>query len=112
MAEITRICDRVIFLDHGKIVSQGTPRELTKQVTTAYLQITFNTPKEDMEKYLKDQNENFSFLHSDIVVIKTEEQLIPKLIFSMSKENIYMTDIEIKKPSLEDVFIQIARGKS
>ena len=30
MAEVTRVCDRVIFLDKGKIVAEDTPLGLTK----------------------------------------------------------------------------------
>jgi len=32
MAEINKMCDRVIFLNRGKIIAQGTPLELTKKV--------------------------------------------------------------------------------
>lgn len=32
MWEVERICDRVIFINHGKIVDQGTPLELTQKV--------------------------------------------------------------------------------
>ncbi|MBI2623526.1 MAG: ABC transporter ATP-binding protein [Candidatus Liptonbacteria bacterium] len=31
MAEIERLCDRVIFINHGKIVDDGTPEELVKK---------------------------------------------------------------------------------
>ncbi|MDE2079701.1 MAG: ABC transporter ATP-binding protein [Patescibacteria group bacterium] len=31
MAEVEEICDRVIFVNHGKIVSEGTPEELIAQ---------------------------------------------------------------------------------
>src|SRR3989344_4792800 len=31
MAEIERLCDRVIFINHGKIVDDGTPKQLVKK---------------------------------------------------------------------------------
>src|SRR5579864_7657272 len=40
MEEVTRICDEVIFLDHGRIVAQDTPLGLTKRIRSAQLQLT------------------------------------------------------------------------
>ena len=42
MNEVTRICDEVIFLDHGRIVAQDTPLGLTKRIPTATLKIVFD----------------------------------------------------------------------
>lgn len=110
MAEVSRVCDEVIFLDHGKIVAYDTPFGLTKRIRTAYLRITFDTDKRRPENYLKENELEYRIIEKHIIEIKTEEALIPKLIFGMSKDGVYMTDIEVKKPTLEDVFLQIARG--
>jgi len=111
MDEITRICDRVIFLDQGKIVAEDTPLNLTKKITNAKLIISFDAKRETVVDYLNKEKQVFSFLNKFTVVIETEEKLIPKLIFGLSKADIWITDIEIKKPTLEDFFLHIARGK-
>lgn len=111
MEEVTRICDEVIFLDHGKIVVQDTPLGLTKRIPFAKLRIVFDGQKDKIEEYLKSTKQNFEFLNKNAVLINTEEKLIPKIIFGLSNTGIWITDIEIKKPTLEDVFLQIARGK-
>ncbi len=110
MDEVSRICDEVIFLDHGKIVAQDTPLGLTKRIKKATLQITFDAKKEKVEKFLKSQDLEHTFLQKYIVAINTKEELIPKTIFKLSEEGIWITDIEVKKPTLEDVFLEIARG--
>ncbi len=111
MDEITRICDRVIFLDKGNIVAEDTPLNLTKKISDAKLIISFDAKRENVEGYLNNEKQTFSFLNKFTVVIETEEKLIPKLIFGLSKADIWITDIEIKKPTLEDFFLHIARGK-
>ena len=112
MQEITRVCDEVIFLDHGKIVAQDTPLGLTKRITGAALRLTFDGKKVDVEKFLK-QNEHKYFFHTNNTVeIQTQEKIIPKIIFSLSSEGIWITDIEVEKPTLEDYFLQIARGRT
>jgi ABC-2 type transport system ATP-binding protein len=89
MNEITRICDEVIFLDHGRIVAHDTK--------TPALESLFTT--KDVEFSLSEH----------AVEIRTSEQAIPGLLFDMSKTGIWIEDIDIRKPTLEDVFLQIAR---
>lgn len=108
MDEVTRICDSVIFLDHGSIVAQDTPANLTKKIKNTLLKLVFESNKDDLEKILNRFDLSFNYEGHNTVLIKTEEKLIPKLISIISKD-ILFTDIEIKKPTLEDVFLQIAR---
>ena len=111
MAEVTRICDRVIFLDKGKIVAEDTPLELTKLIQVAQLRLTFNDKKDIISQYMKKEKLDHRFDGEHVVLITTEEKTLPKIIFDLSKLGIWMTDIEVKKPTLEHVFLQIARGE-
>lgn len=109
MAEITRICDTVIFLDRGNIVAHDTPDNLTKRISAATLRLTLSGGHEKVEAYLREKRQAFSFPHKDILEIRSEEGLIPDLLFGVSHAGASITDIEIRKPTLEDVFLQIAR---
>ncbi len=111
MAEVTRICDRVIFLDRGDIVAQDTPLGLTKSIKKTELQLTFDTGKDLIQQYVTEHSLKHNFINGHVVVIQTAEKQIPKVIFGISKKGVWMTDIEVRKPTLEDVFLQIARGK-
>ena len=112
MHEVTRVCDEVIFLDHGKIVAKDTPLGLTKRVQSAQLRLTFDTHKDQIESYLINDKYIFQFDNDHVVVITTHEADIPKLIFDLKKLGVWITDIEVKKPTLEHVFLQIVRGDS
>lgn len=111
MSEVTRICDRVVFLDKGKIVAQDTPLGLTKRVQEASLRLTFTEGKDKIQDYLTKEKQKFRFDGDHVVYIVGEEKAIPKIIFGLSKIGIWMTDIEVQKPTLEHVFLQIARGE-
>lgn len=111
MHEVTRICDQVIFLDHGKIVAEDTPLGLTKRIDVTQLRVTFDAEKELVAKYLKENNYVYRFENPSVVIINLNERLVPKVIFGISKSGIWITDIELKKPTLEHVFLQIARGE-
>ena len=44
MREIELVCDRVIFLSHGKLVAQGTPREILERADSESLEKVFDPP--------------------------------------------------------------------
>jgi ABC-2 type transport system ATP-binding protein len=110
MNEVTRICDEVIFLSHGKIVAQDTPHNLTKRIPNAYVILQFDSTKNLLHQYLQEKQYKHDFVDNSTVRVLVEEKDIPKLIFGISKTGVYITNIELKKADLEDVFLQIARG--
>lgn len=111
MNEVARICDEVIFLMNGKIIAQDTPLNLTRKVSKATLILTFERNPDSTIHYLKEHN--YAFTHAaDRLSITTDEKDIPKLIFEISKTGLWIVDITINKPSLEDYFLQISRSKN
>jgi ABC-2 type transport system ATP-binding protein len=110
MNEVTRICDEVIFLDRGRIFAQDTPLGLTKRIRSAQLRLTVEGDQPTVAAFLQEQAQTFRFTQDHTVVIDTTEQRIPELIFGLSERGIWITDIEVEKPTLEDVFLKIARG--
>lgn len=109
MNEITRICDEVIFLDHGNIVAQDTPLNLTKRISAATLRVVFDKKTDALDALLREKGFEHSYPEHGSVEVRATEQAIPGLLFDMSKTGIWIEDIEIRKPTLEDVFLQIAR---
>ncbi|HEV2439475.1 MAG TPA: ABC transporter ATP-binding protein [bacterium] len=110
MNEVTRICDEVIFLDRGRIFAQDTPLGLTKRIRSATLRLTVEGDRETVAAFLTERAQGFRFSQDHTVVIDTTEQRIPELIFGLSERGVWITDIEVEKPTLEDVFLRIARG--
>lgn len=111
MDEVSRLCDRVVFLDQGKIVAEDTPLGLTKRIKNARLQLTFDGKKSDLEKLLKTDKLKYQFINDYVVHIVAKEKEIPTIIFKASEAGVWITDIEVSKPTLEDFFLQIARIK-
>jgi ABC-2 type transport system ATP-binding protein len=112
MDEITRVCDEVIFLDHGDIVAHDTPLGLTKRITSATLKLIIEDKKNVLSKYLEKRHQPYILEENNTYTFKMDEKNIPSLIFDISKTGVWITDIEVVKPTLEDVFLQIARGDS
>ncbi len=110
MSEVSRICDQVIFLHHGSIIATDTPLGLTKRVGTAVLRLIFEGNKTPVETYLKNESYVYTFQKESSVEVNIDEKMIPKVLFGLAKEKIFITDIEIEKPNLEDVFLAVAKG--
>lgn len=109
MGEIDRICDRVVFLDHGKIVAEDTPKNLTKLVSGATLRVVFDKRTDALGTYLAGKALDHSFPEHATIEVRAQEREIPGILFELSNTGIWIEDIEVKKPTLEDVFLQFAR---
>lgn len=113
MDEVTRLCDEVIFLEKGSLVAKDTPIGLTKKIKKATMTIVFDGKTETVTRTLNDVKCKFEFRKQNHIFISDiDESIIPKVIFKLSNNNIWITDIEIKKPDLADVFLQITRKGS
>jgi ABC-2 type transport system ATP-binding protein len=110
MDEVTRICDEVIFLDHGRIVAHDTPAGLTRRIANAQVRVKFQGHNGEVARALRGRFAEVSLPTRDVVVVTTEEHLIPRAIFDIGNAGVEIVDIDIRKPTLEDVFLQIARG--
>jgi len=114
MHEVTRLCDEVIFLDRGRIVAHDTPASLTGRLGSAHVRVKFQgQPASLVASALKQQGfEDVSLPAHDVVVVGAEQHLVPHAIFTIGNAGAQITDLDVEKPTLEDVFLQIARGTS
>lgn len=109
MDEVSRICDDVIFLDHGEVVARGTPRELTQRIPEAELSLRFTGDDEAVAAYLEGQGFAYELVHAERVVITVHESAIASIILNLDHLGIAILDVDVRKTDLEDIFIQIAR---
>jgi ABC-2 type transport system ATP-binding protein len=110
MEEVTRICDEVIFLDQGRIVAEDTPAGLTRRIANARVRVKFEGQQSQVARALKARFADVSLPTQNVVIVTTEEHLVPQAIFDIGSAGVQIVDIDIRKPTLEDVFLQIARG--
>lgn len=111
MEEITQMCDRVIFLNHGKIIASDTPLNLTKMVKKSFLKLTFDAPLERVKQFMTSQNLDFQIPQPNYLEITLKEEKIGEVLTQLARKNVAITDIVIEKPNLEDFFIKIASSK-
>jgi ABC-2 type transport system ATP-binding protein len=111
MDEVTRICDEVIFLDRGRIVAQDTPSVLTRRIANERVRVTFEGGEASkVVGALRPHFADVALTAQNVVIVTTERHLVAQAIFDIGSSGVRIVDIDIQKPTLEDVFLQIARG--
>jgi len=109
--EAERLCDRVAIIDEGRIVEIGTPREI-QQRTMSHSRIEIeceqSIPAEGLPAFLLGEKHEFSDDRRALTV-HTEQpaRTIVELVKWIDQAGIGLADIHLKRPTLEDVFIQL-----
>ncbi len=110
MAEITEICDRVIFLHKGKIVAEDTPVGLSQKIKICKVRLLFSVPQEKVNLLLDNYGYQY-LLEGNETTIEIEEEKIGQLLGRLSLAKLKYSQITIEKPTLEDFFLKVVREK-
>ena len=108
MAEVEEVCDRVIFINHGKIVANDTPENLTKTIQTSHVQLLSLKNLEAISEYCTKLNLDHKREGKRITITIGEKQ-IAGLLQDLSGQNLSYEEISIEKPTLEDYFLEQAK---
>lgn len=110
MPEVEEMCDRIIFISHGKIIAEGTPSEIAKEIKDCRLQLMITKDRKKTLSYLQKNNYSVA-LDEPRIIITIEENHIAKLLKELAKQDIVYEEISIEKPDLEDFFLSMTKKK-
>ena len=113
--EAERLCDRVAIVDEGVIVAHGTPRELQEQIIgKSRVEIVCESSLPEGLPPNWPQEDQITFGDERISLTAATEnpaRAVLDLVKWVDGCGCGLSDIHIKRPTLEDVFIQLT-GKS
>jgi len=111
--EAEKLCDRVAIVDQGRVIAQGTPREL-KQRSAGTTRIELRLARPETDSALK-QLEGVADCRSTDGVYVVHSTRVPQTIVSLVKyleaNGNELSSLDIAAPSLEDVFLELT-GRS
>lgn len=110
MAEIQEISDRVVFIDQGKIIADDTPENLARSIKISHLEFLVRKGIENLACFCRDKKFNCR-IKGKHVSVAMEENKIAEFLDDLKKLGIVYDEISIRKPTLEDYFMQIALKK-
>jgi ABC-2 type transport system ATP-binding protein len=107
--EAERLCDRVAIVDHGKVIAQGTPRELKHaSAGTTRIEVRLAKPVTDgILAKLDGVASSREFEGSYVLHSSRAPQTIVALVKQLESEGNELQSLEMFSPSLEDAFIEL-----
>lgn len=104
MATIEEFCSDILILNKGKTVLQGNLKEIKEKYPANRVEIDV---KQDIESYIKELNLEIEIETNNNYVIKiSDEEKAHKLLNKLVVNGINIDKFEIKKPTLNDIFIE------
>ena len=114
MEEAQVLADKILIIDHGKIIASGTPHQLIHKLPNPFrIEITAEKCVDD--KKIKAiagvvsirHEEDEQGVHKCIIGVKNIGQALPKIINLLQKNKIDFSDIAVLPSNLEDVFLML-----
>ncbi|GMT41780.1 MAG: daunorubicin resistance protein DrrA family ABC transporter ATP-binding protein [bacterium] len=96
-------CGRIAVMDEGRIVAEGRPDDLKKEIGGDVINVTSHSPRELMEKIRVRFGGEPTVVNGDVrVEMERGHEFIPKLVETFPG---LVSAVTVGKPTLEDVFI-------
>ena len=121
LSEVQAICENILIIAHGKLVAFDTPDKLERSLLSAN-EITFTTDaKSDVVRGLLGKVDHLT----DVELEKREDGLLSarlktdskdiyavsrQLFFAFAEEDQPLLELNLKKASLEDIFIELTES--
>ena len=104
MATIEEFCSDILILNKGKTVLQGNLKEIKETYPANRVEID---TKQDIKNYIKDFDLDIENETNNNYIIKiSDEEKAHKLLNKLIMDGINVDKFEIKKPTLNDIFIE------
>ena len=104
--EAELLCDNVAIINNGVILKEGSPKLLTKELGTAGIIINASGVGPNHKSILSDYDYAYEEDHFHFSV-KDADKSLPRIIHTLSKNGINIHSVDLKKSSLEDVFLDL-----
>lgn len=110
LEEADQLADRIVVIDGGKVIAEGTAPELKSKVGNDRLELSFanaaalSSVKNLLGKSVIDSNDKEN---SATILIKDTDRDVRETLDALGKAKLKVTSMEIHKPTLDDVFLSL-----
>jgi ABC-2 type transport system ATP-binding protein len=113
LEEADRLADRIVMLNHGRVIAEGSPAELKARVGTDWLEVVLADPEDAQRAAALARavaiGEVTADPRSHVVGIPVADRATALVAFAaaLRDSDIAPHDINLRRPSLDEVFIQL-----
>lgn len=106
MDEAEQLCDRIIVMDKGKIMAEGSPAELIRDYSSKeVVELRFGTDRnEEVAKQLQGKGDRLELLPDRILIYTDKGEA---LLTSILESGLHPVTSLVRRSSLEDVFLRL-----
>jgi len=109
--EADQLADRIALIDHGRVVAEGTPRELKAEIGRATLHLQLADEKDAAEAVRVTQNVlnvKASTPESTLVTAPmADPDRLTDLLVSLREAKIHLATVSVEEPTLDEVFLAL-----
>lgn len=109
LEEADQLADRIVVIDGGKVIAEGTAKELKSKVGKDRLELGFDTAASYQKalEIIDGQGSEHGGDHTIIMTINDTNQDVAKVLNDLTKAKIKITSMAVHKPTLDDVFLAL-----
>lgn len=115
LEEADQLADHIAMIDHGKMVGYGTPNELKAKVENEKLNLKFedeNQAEKAVQSIQSDLKEKVQQNGNSVVIPISDINEVPIILHQLTQANLKISDLNVKQPSMDDVFFAMTVGKN
>jgi len=106
MREAEYLCDQVAILRRGTVVAIGSPERLRRSINKSrFVTMTVNVEHEDLVERLLGERPN----DGKIKIPFRSPGKLRDILDALASSGVEVIDVDVEKPSLEDVFLRFAK---
>jgi ABC-2 type transport system ATP-binding protein len=107
MDEADQLSDTIYIMDRGKIIANGTSESLKNSLgmDLIYFKTDSDEKSFNIIRAMDGITDVRSFPEGLVISLKDGSRFMPKLVEKIRNEKIEIKNINLKKPTLDDVFI-------
>lgn len=115
LEEAERLADRIVVIDHGTVIAEGTAGELKAQSGGQRVEVTLSDASQ-LDRVTPALSEfQIDGTHESIDVdaltvtipVTTTDRLVPAVVRRLDSVGIDVADVVVRRPTLDDVFFEL-----
>jgi len=111
MDEMTELCDRVLVMQKGVIIADNTPEALAACVSMVRVKLMLGDGLKRTVAYV-EHHKLVYVVEERWIYVQIDEHKIAQFLTDLAHQGVNYIQVAIEKPTLEDYFLTVARGKN
>jgi ABC-2 type transport system ATP-binding protein len=108
LEEADQLCDRIAIVDHGKVVTEGTPAELKADIRGDTVTLDIDGRADGAPAILAELDSVLEVIPNGaglLVRVANGAAAIPSLVTVLERSGIAVREVTMSRPSLDDVYL-------